>query len=197
MGQQDAPKKGNSRIVSNIGQTGVESIRIGGMTLDTLPMVEAAITKQQWRTVVESNERQEVENILSKYPKAQIPYLLSRITECEENIVRIRGLIGAQNKMINEYSAHIGLCKFRDDSIKKLDPDKEADAVQIKALKKQFPPYNVKAMKTQIELCKEAIMRSDTVIDQEHESIAELREVISKCHQRDTELKPYGVKVGN
>ncbi len=196
MGKHDAPKKGNGRIVPNIGQTGLESIRIGGMTLDTLPMVESALTKQQWPMIKKANKKQEVENILGKYPKVKTVYLLSRITECEENIKRIRELINSQNTMINEYSAHISLCKFRDDQLKQLNPDTEAEVVQIKALKKQFPPYNVEAMHDQIKLCKEAIERSDVVIDTEHNSIAELKEVITKCHQRDAELKPYGVTIG-
>lgn len=200
MGKQDAPKKGNGRIVPNIGKTGLESVRIGGMTLDTLPMVEAALTKQQWPMVKKSNEQQEVDNILGRYPKVKTDYLLSRITECKENIKRIRGLIDSQNKMINEYSAHISLCAHRDREIDKAYADKEAplDEVdaKIKSLKLQFPPYNVEAMETQIGLCKEAIERSDVVIDTEHNSIAELKEVITKCHQRDTELKPYGVRIG-
>ena len=192
MGQDDSKVIG--RIVPNIGKTGLVSIRIGGMALDTLAMAEAAITKLQWRDVKASNERQEVENILSKYPKAKIAYLESRVVECEENIVRIQQLIVGQNTMINEYSGHIGLCKHRDKEIAKLGPD--ATREDTKALRLQFPPYDVEAMQTQIGLCQEAIERSDKVIKQEFDSIAELKQAITQCLQRDSELLPYGVKVG-
>jgi len=190
--QKDS-SKGNGRDVSNIGIVGIESIRIGGMTLNTLPMAEAAITKQQWSEVEASNKKQEVENILGKYPKATIVYLESRAVECLENIGRIRGLINDQNKMINEYSAQISLCAHRDAEIYKLNPEKDKD--KIKALKLQFPPYDVVAMRQQIKQCLEAITRSDKVIDQENASILELRDTISLCRQRDEALKPFGVQV--
>ena len=180
--------------VSNTGMTGIESIRIGGMTLQTLPMRESAVTQEQWPEVVANAKRQEVENILAQHPKQTIAYLSSRVTECAENIDRIRNLKKDQQKMIDEYSVHIGLCAHRDKEIAKLNPDVDKEA--IKKLRLQFPPYDVRAMKQQINQCKEAIIHSDLVIDQEHDSIAELKDVISKCRLRDEALKPYGVEVG-
>jgi len=181
--------------VPNIGILGIDSIRLGGMTLDTLPMAEAAITQQQWSKIQTDCARQEVENIIGAYPKTTIAYLESRVAECHENIKRIHELIADQNTMINEYSTQIGLCAHRDAEVAKLNPDWPADKEQIKALKLQFPPYDVKAMKQQIEQCKEAIIRSETVIDTEYNSISEVRDAISQCCERDRALEPYGVKV--
>ena len=189
---QDAPKVG--RRVPNIGITGIDSIRIGGMTLHTLPMAEAAITKQQWSQVQADAARQEVENILAEYPSQTIAYLNSRVRECHDTIERIKKMKADQQRMIDEYSVHIGLCSHRDREIAKLDPVKDAEA--IKKLRLDFPPYDVGAMKQQIEQCKEAILRADTVIDAEHASIVEMKQLITKCEQRDALLAPYGVKVG-
>lgn len=189
---QDAPKKGQR--VSNLGITGIDSIRIGGMTLETLPFVEQAITKQQWSQVQADNARQEVDNILAEYPSQSISYLEGRVRECFDTIERIKKMKADQQRMIDEYSVHIGLCSHRDREIAKLDPVK--DEAAIKALRLAFPPYDVDAMKQQIEQCKEAILRADTVIDAEHESIVEMKQLITKCEQRDALLAPYGVKVG-
>lgn len=189
--------------VPNIGQMGIESIRIGGMTLDTLPMAEAALTKQQWSEKVADQKRQEVENILADSPHQKVSYLESRVVECQENIARIRTLKAGQQSMIDEYTGHISLCEHRDKEIAKLDHDRENMRISeheharlVKELKKQFPPYNVHAMQEQIDQCREAIVRSDSVIDQEFLSIDELKQVASLCRQRDKKLEPYGVKVG-
>lgn len=183
----------------NIGQVGIESIRIGGMTLQTLPIAELAITKEQWPEVEANAKRQEIEDILAAYPKPKISYLQSRINECNETISKIQKLKADQNLMINEYTTQIGLCKFRDKEInklKKMDMDADERYEQIRELKRSFPPYDVEAMEAQIAQCKEAIERSDSVIKQEYDSIAELKEVMTHCRIRDEKLKPYGVRVG-
>ena len=180
--------------VPNVGQTGIASIRVGGMKLDTLPIAEAAIAKQQWSEKQAEETRNKIQDILGKYPKPTVLYLESRITECQENIQRIKKLKSEQDQMISDYSAHISMCKYRDTELEKLDP--ERDREEVKKLKIKYPPYNVDAMRQQIEQCKEAILRCDVVVDAENKSIAELSGVLSLCKQRDAELKQYGVKVG-
>lgn len=182
--------------VPNVGETGVASIRIGGMKLDTLPIAEAAIAKQQWSEKQAEEIRNKIEDILGKYPQHTVEYLKARITECQENIVRIRKLKSEQETMINDYAGHIGMCNHRDRELAKLDPERPEDAAQIKKLKIQYPPYNVQAMKQQIDQCKEAILRCDVVVDAENKSIAELNGTLALCKQRDSELKQFGVKVG-
>ena len=180
--------------VPNIGETGLASIRIGGMKLDTLPIAEAAIAKQQWSEKQAEDTKNKIEAILGKYPKPSVAYLNSRITESQENIQRIRKLKSDQEKMISDYSGHISMCNYRDTELAKLDPEKDEEA--IKDLKRRYPPYNVKAMKDQIQQCKEAMFRCDLVVDAENESIAELSGTLALCKQRDSELKQFGVKVG-
>lgn len=184
---------------SNVGQVGVDSIRIGGMTLNTLPIAEAALTKEQWPQVVANAKRQEIENILAEYPKQKISYLDSRVRECEDTIGKIQKLKTDQQAMINDYTTHIGLCKFRDREISKLQEsvmDADVRKDYIRDLKRKYPPYDVEAMEAQIAQCKDAIERSDSIIKQEYDSIAELKDVITHCKIRDEKLKPYGVEVG-
>lgn len=197
--EHDAPKNRTGYVPDNVGQVGIESIRVGGMTIDQLPMAEGAITKQQWPEIEKSNKQQLIDNIKSRYPKGTIRYYQSRIEECNGNIQRVRTLVDDQNRMINEYVAHISICKFRDKEIDKVNArsiSNRAKKEQVAELKKQFPMYNVEAMNEQIDMCKEAIERSNDVITSEMASIKELMEAIAKCKQRDAELKPYGAEIG-
>jgi len=179
---------------SNIGQTGRESIRVGGRTIDNLPIAEGAITKFQMPMVDETIKRNELGNIIAKYPKQTVAWILGAIRECEQTIKNVRDLMTRQQVMIDEYTTHIALCDYRDSEIAKLDGRKKDSKEKIKELRLKFPPYQVPAMKQQIIQCKEAIERSDEVIDKEHASIAELKALLVVCKQRDEELKPYGIK---
>ena len=190
----DVPKKPLSRIVPNKGQSGAESIRIGGMTLDTMGMAESAITQQQMPMARASNARQEIENLKSQYPKASISYYQGRVKECEENIKRVQDLKEQQDKMIEDYNGHIALCKHREKLLADIDPnDREA----IKALNKQYPPYNIEAMQQQLVQCREAIERCDDVVKQEYDSIIELQQAIARCEVRNVELKKLGADISD
>lgn len=170
--------------MSNIGKTGVDSIRLGGRAVDELPIAEAAITKQQLPGVFEADRQNRVTNIKAKYPKQTVAWIDGAISECNDTIKNIRGLKGSQQKMIDDYTGFISLCKHRDKELKILTDPKE-----IAQLKRKFPPYNVKAMRRQIKQCKEAIERADGVVDKEHASISELNELRVQCVKRDEELK--------
>lgn len=177
--------------MSNVDQTGVDSIRLRGMKVDELPIAESAITKQQMPMVYANDRENKIANIIAKYPKQTVDWVKGAIRECQDNIGRIRNLVTEQRKMINDYSGHISLCEHRDREISKLDLDKDAE--EIKSLKLRYPPYNVGAMEQQITQCNEAIERSDRVIDEEHNSVSKLRELIQQCMLRDAELKPFGL----
>lgn len=178
---------------SNIGITGVDSIRLGGMKVDNLPMREGALTAAQMPQKWQEEKDNKIEAIRAKYPKQSAAWVHGAIKECEATITNVRKLKDDQNKMITDYSGHISLCAFRDSELARLDAEKDAD--EIKDLKLRFPPYDVKAMKTQIQLCKEAIIRSDIVIDKEHNDISKFRELLTKIGQRDHELRELGVIV--
>ena len=176
---------------NNIGEIGVESMRLGGMSLDELPIAEAAGVSARLPAFLKTQEENTIDAIKGRHPKQTIAWCDGAIRTCELNITNIRRLIGEQRQMITDYTGHISLCKHRDKELAKTD-----DPDEIKEIKKQFPLYDVKAMEQQIQQCNEAIYRSDKVIDQEHASIAEIKELRAKCVKRDEELKPYGAMVG-
>ncbi len=179
---------------SNIGKEGLESIRLGGMSFDQLPMRESVLAQEQIPAVKETIKRNKLGNIIAKYPKQTVDWVEGAIRECQATIKNVRSLMERQQTMIDEYTVHITLCDYRDSEIKKLDGRKNKDKEKIKELRLKFPPYQIPAMKQQIVQCKEAIQRSNEVIDKEHLSISELRELLVKCKQRDEELKPFGIK---
>lgn len=171
----------------NKGIYGPESLRLKGMTIDELPIAEAALTKQQMPDFLRSQKQNEIDRITAEYPKQSIAWIDGAIRECQSNLKNVRMLIASQNKMINDYMAQISLCKHRDKLLKH-----ETDKDEIRKINKQFPPYNVKAMKQQIKQNREAINRSNEVIDKEHASISELRELRARCVERDKVLKALG-----
>lgn len=176
---------------SNEGINGIDSIRIGGKKIDELPIAEAALTKQQWPLIIKSDKENKIVNIKARYPKQTVAWIDGAIRECEDSIKKIRSLKDSQQAMINEYTGLISLCKHRDNEIARTKSEEK-----ILELKKQFPPYNVRAMKQQIQQCNEAIFRSDGVIDKEHKSIFELKELRTQCAKRNEELKALGEYIG-
>jgi hypothetical protein len=169
---------------SNIGKSGVDSIRIGGMIMDDLPMAEAAQAKEELPKFIEQERIQNIANIKAEYPKQSVEYLNACINESEDNVRRVSEMRGKETGLINEYTSIISLCEFRD---RKLSETTNTD--EIKQLKKDFPPYNVGAMQQQIIQSTESINRADTVIAKEYTDIAQYRELIGLCHQRDKKLK--------
>ena len=73
------------------------------------------------------------------------------------------------------------------EQILKLDPEQHKE--QIKKIRKKTPPYNVEALNKQIEQFEESIERCDATIEQDYDSISEIREVLALAEQRDKELR--------
>jgi hypothetical protein len=174
-------------------ETGLPSMKIGGKSLDELPMVAAAHAVQGLPMFMQTDKENEEKAIRARYPRPSIAYVDSRIAEAKENVFRVGQLRVDEISRINEYTSHIALCEHRDKLIAALDKDKDQEA--IKVLKKQYPPYDVEAMKQQIEQSKEATVRCEEVIQKENDSVAELREARALCLQRDAELRKLGVKI--
>ena len=175
---------------SNIGETGVKSIRIGGFRIADLGMVEYAHAKTQLPLAIDMERQNRINSVVAGAPKQRVAYLRSRIKESEENIERINRSRNQQSTLISDYKGEIALCRYRDKAIVA-----ETDEAKIRELKKKFPPYNVEAMETQIKQSGEGIARCDAVISTEHESIKEMRGVMVLCQKRDTDLKNLGVRL--
>lgn len=76
-----------------------------------------------------------------------------------------------------------------------VEPEVIAAYEQIKSLRVNYPPYDVKAMDEQIGQFRDAIIDADEVIIKEYKSIAEFTGVLALCQQRDHELRGLGVEV--
>lgn len=184
---------------SNIGQVGVESIRIKGKRIEDLPLGTGNEAKEQLKDAIEAERLHNIRTINAKFPTLRIDYIDSRVNECKENITRIQGTMAQQATMISEYKGHIHMSAYRDKEIVKLDDLCKCGKItgdefkeQRKALLKRFLPFSIPAMEQQIVQCKEAIERCEDVIQQEHDSIAEFTEAKALCKQRDIELAQWG-----
>lgn len=156
-------------------ETGSLPMREGRITLDQLPAVNAAHKKNQ------------IEDVKGKYPPQSIAWIDGALRECKGNMHNVRQLAADTQAKINEYSGHISLCKHRD---KLLNETKDPD--EINKINKQFPPYNVKAMKDQIRQFRTTINECDTVVDKEQDTIRELMELRRVCVERDQKLAALG-----
>lgn len=176
----------------NIGEEGIDSIRIDGVRINDLGMVPLAHAKLQMSEVRKTQKQNKIAGIKAKYPKQRVSYLESRIKECNENISRIQGLIAENQDKMREYTGLITLCEIREKEIARIPEDAPDRDERIKDWSKRVPPYNIKAMKQQIIQFQESIDRATEVVAQEYKSIAEFNEVLGLCKQRDLELANLG-----
>lgn len=174
---------------SNVGQVGVDSIRLAGRRIENLPLAEQARAVDQIPAARKAELESKRAAIRARYPRQSVAYLEGRIREARANIKRISDFRDQQRRRGTEYAAEIGLCRQREKleaAIPNDDPERER---KLAELRKQFPPYNVAAMEQQIEQFDEAVRRCDGVIAQENASIAELSEVLALVRRRDEELR--------
>lgn len=182
-------------MTNNSTRYGRKSIRIGGHTIDNLPIAEAALTRHQM-TIVDDDERKtKIKSIIQRYPKQRVPYLRSRLVECNENIARIHQLRDKNIASISEYQGQISLCEHRDRELAKIADDDPDKVEKTKKLKKDFPLYNVQKMEEQIVMFTESVERAEKVVDTERDSIQEFTAVLALCMRRDEDLRRLGVKI--
>jgi hypothetical protein len=194
------PKTGERNI-------GVESIRIKGRKIGDLPLGQGNQATAQLPDAINAERLAAIETVNAEFPTHRIDYLVSRIKECEENKDRMQTTIDQLNTMTSEYNGQIRMCEHRDKEITKLDEgllakeiangtlteeNLEEHTAASKALFKQFPPYSVDAMRTQISQNNEGIQRCKTVVKAEDASILEFTEVVMLCKQRDKALAKLG-----
>jgi hypothetical protein len=174
-------------MTSNVGQTGVSSIRLKGKKVEELPLGTNNDAKEQLLLAQETERLNQIAEVNAKYPSQRIDYLVSRINECEENKNRMRKMIAETRARIHEYEGLVMRCGVRD----KMLADEE-DPEKIRAIHKEWGRWDVDALKQQIMQDHEAIERFENVIAQEDESIKEHSETVALCKQRDKELAALG-----
>lgn len=193
------------KTTSNIGETGVESIRLNGMKIEDLPIGEAARVQPQMELARDTERQNKIAGVIAKYPTQRVDYLEGRIRECKESQEGMAKLALLEQQRIQEYQGHIEMCKHRDREIARLEkargtPGMTTEIVDahIKALKLQYP-YVIDRLEAQITISNESIERFNNVVQRESTDIQELSETLALCRQRDFELKQLGVrqKTGN
>lgn len=174
-------------------EVGLTSIRLGGRSLEELTPFEYAHVREQLPDYEKTQAENEIAAIKARYPRPSIAYVDSRIKEARENLLKIASMKERERARVAEYNVHIGLCAQRDNMIAALHP--LDDIEHIRLLRKQFPPYDVEALRQQIVQCEESIKRCEDIAQQENDSIAALSEVRVLCQERDKELRKLGAVV--
>ena len=190
-------------MTSNIGETGVESIRLKGMKVEELPLAFAAHVAPQIKLAEDTERKNKIANVLKKYPDQRAEFLGTRIQESKDNQANMTRLISEQQQMISDYKGHIAMTKHRnseEDKLRRwLEEGRLSDVefkTELKDLNKRHLPYDIERLQAQIDLCHENIRRAEIVSNQEADAIAELGRVKGLAEQRDAELYQLGVRLG-
>ena len=111
-----------------------------------------------------------------------------KVLDPDGSLCKLMGANGAERIRAKEQNREPVLTEVTEEQI--------AQYEQIKSVRRNFPPYDIAQMATQIEKFRDAIDQADKIIKKEFESIAELNGVAALCIQRDNELRGLGVKIG-
>lgn len=187
-------------MTSNIGETGVKSIRLKGMKIEELPLPMAARVKDQLRLAEDTERQNKIGEVIKTHPTQRVDYLEGRIAECKQSQDSMNKLALTEQQRIQEYQGHIEMCKHRDRELAKIDKavadghmtDDYAEQ-QRKSLRLQFP-YVIDRLQAQIDISNESIQRFNEVTRRESGSIQELSECLALCRKRDELLNQLGVR---
>jgi chromosome segregation ATPase len=182
------------KITPNIGQTGVKSIRLGGMTIDDLPIGEAARAKMQLPRAEEDERQAVIDAVRARYPKQGVDYLRSRIQEARGNIAKFREQLTRLGGEREQYRILLHDARQRENGIEAARGQLEGEALRarIKELTVKHGPWQVEGLKRQIGQFGESIERFEATIEREQTSIDELTELLGQCRARDKELTRLG-----
>jgi len=183
---------------SNIGQTGVSSIRVKGQRVEDLPLGLGNQAKEQLADAIETERLNAIAEVNAKYPHQRVDYLSGRINECEANKNRMKAFISETRVKITEYQTLIMGCKVRDRMLAELEDDHQRTGLDYggrrKEILNQWGRWQEDELKKQIVQFEQSIAACEDVIEQENASIREHTEVITLCRERDKELAKLGAK---
>lgn len=178
----------------NIGQLGVQSIRIAGMKVDDLPIAEGAIAKMQLPIAEEEVRKNLIEAIKARYPKQDVMYLQARVAEARGMIARFREQMNRVGGEREKYRILLHDAKEREKKIKAAEKLLSGDELkeEIKSLTREYGPWQLEGLRAQIDQFSASIKRFEEVIEREQASIDELTELLGLCRARDKELTRLG-----
>ncbi len=98
----------------NIGEIGLQSIRIKGLRIDELPIAEKYLARKQLRLAEDDDRQEKIKFVMETHPPYQVSALKAQVTACRTSIQRAQMVIDQENQRIEEYAVHISLCERRD-----------------------------------------------------------------------------------
>lgn len=100
---------------SNVGESGIASIRIGGRRVEGLSRVEQMMARKQ---IELSEEEKRVRDIRARYPKYKVVNLKSSIKEMDSDIRRFEDAITDLRGKVADFTGFLALCEQRDKELK-------------------------------------------------------------------------------
>lgn len=107
---------------SNTGQTGEDSIRIGGKEVHELSVVDQMRARKGIKLTA---KQQAIKDVKAEFPQYQVAGLDAAIRAAKANIVRFEKCIKEEQATIAEYTGYLALCKQRDEKLAKLEALKD------------------------------------------------------------------------
>jgi hypothetical protein len=173
----------------NVGQTGVDSIRINSQKIENLPLGQGEKAKEGLVDFIKTDRENKEKAIRSRYPTQSADYLRGAVKEAEVNIKKIKDFRQELRDKIKDYRKLVEDANIRDLELAKYSRENPEDIPKIKELNRKYPPYNIEALNQQIVQFEEGIDSCEKVIEQDYDSISEIRGVLALVEQRDKELK--------
>jgi len=176
---------------SNLGETGVGSIRLAGMTVHELPIAEAHLAKLQLPGALELERQAKIANVRARYPRHDVGYIEARIREAKGMMVKFRTRRDGIRSQREQYKVLLTEAEKRDAKIAGLPDDANREA-SIKALREEHGPWEAQGLRDQIVLFDESVERFDATIETEQASVDELSALLGECRSRDREIARMG-----
>jgi uncharacterized coiled-coil DUF342 family protein len=186
----------------NIGEVGVESIRINGQKIQSLPFVSSERVKDQIPLVLAHEKQQKIADILARYPRVTRDYVNARLRECTtavEDFKRVKKETATKIADFTLLAQQQGGESFTDieDELYAIGARTDISIEEKKTLiaerRANVSEYDPKNLYKQITQFQENIERLDDAIQAEQDSITELKVLLGQLQIRDAELKALGV----
>jgi hypothetical protein len=186
----------------NIGEVGVESIRINGQKIGSLPFGQSQRTADQIPLALAHEKQQKIADVLARYPRVTHEYIDSRLLECQNAIIdfsRVKKETQTKIKDFTHLAQEQSGESFTDieDELYEIgartDIGIEAKKALIRERRQNVSEYDRNHLYQQITQFQENIERLDAAIQAENDSITELKVLLGKLEVRDAELKALGV----
>lgn len=189
-------------MADNIGEVGVESIRINNKKIDDLPFGQAQRAADQLPAALAAEQQQKISDVLARYPRVTHEYIESRLHECATAIKDFKRVKKETQQKIADFTLLAqqqqgeNFTDIEDELYEigaRTDIDIEEKKRLIKDRRSNCSAYDRNSLYTQITQFQENIERLDNAIQAENDSITELKVLLGKLEVRDAELKLLGV----